>query len=890
MKCDRCQKNSAQIQVTRIKDGKRVTEKICQECAQKDSSISGFGSASGSPFSSGGDDIGSLFDAFFGGGGQSPFSAARQPRSESINIADNFSSELQSVVETASDVASKKNNQQIDTEHLLIALTGDDLAKKIFKRLKIKPTELRKKVNQQIKKDSYSQEPDFSPRAKRVFNIAYQESYKLGHSYVGPEHLLMALAKEGEGLAAQILKEVGADYKSIKNAVVKVVGKGEEYGKGDRTMTPTLDEFSRDLTGQAREGKLDPVIGRVDEMNATMEILSRRTKNNPVLIGEAGVGKTAIVEGLATKIIKDEVPAPLKNKRLLELDLTGVVAGTKYRGQFEERLKKILKEIEENQEDLIVFVDEMHLVVGAGGSGESGGMDASNILKPALARGDLHMIGATTLDEYQKYIEKDAALERRFQPVMVDEPNVEQTISILRGLKDAYEAHHRVKLTDQSLVSAAELSDQYISDRYLPDKAIDLVDQAAAKVRLAQVSDPEKLKEVNKKIKEATKEKDQAVAAQNFKKANKLKSEIEDLKKEKEKIDVGVKKDQATGQPKVTTQEVAEIVSRRTGVPVSKLAEEEKAKLLDLEKRIHKRVIGQEEAVESISEAVRRGRAGLKSKNRPVGSFIFLGPTGVGKTELAKTLAYQLFGDEEALIRVDMSEYMEKHAVSRLIGAPPGYVGYEEAGQLTEAVRRKPYSVILLDEIEKAHPDVFNILLQVLEDGRLTDGKGRVVDFKNTIIIATSNIGSSLIRERSEKEAKAKTKKKKEEIYEETKEDLMERLKEELRPEFLNRLDEVIVFHSLGKEQIREIVELELDKTRRLLRGQGIELEVSKKAKDKIASEGYDPSFGARPLRRVVQTKIENPISSLILKEEVDKGDTIKVDLDKKKDFSFKSK
>jgi ATP-dependent Clp protease ATP-binding subunit ClpC len=700
----------------------------------------------------------------------------------------------------------------------------------------------------------------------------------------------MALAKEGEGLAAQVLDEVGADYKSIKDAVIKIVGKGEEYGKGDRTMTPTLDEFSRDLTAQAREGKLDPVIGRVDEMNATMEILSRRTKNNPVLIGEAGVGKTAIVEGLATKIIKDEVPAPLKNKRLLELDLTGVVAGTKYRGQFEERLKKILKEIEENQEDLIVFVDEMHLVVGAGGSGESGGMDAGNILKPALARGDLHMIGATTLDEYQKYIEKDAALERRFQPVMVDEPNVEQTISILRGLKDAYEAHHRVKLTDQALISAAELSDQYISDRYLPDKAIDLVDQAAAKVRLAQVSDPEKLRAINKKIKEATKEKDQAVAAQNFKKANKLKGEIEKLKKQKEEIDVGVKKDQATGQPKVTTQEVAEIVSRRTGVPVSKLAEKEKAKLLNLEKRIHKRIIGQEEAVESISEAVRRGRAGLKSKNRPVGSFIFLGPTGVGKTELAKTLAYQLFGDEEALVRVDMSEYMEKHTVSRLIGAPPGYVGYEEAGQLTEAVRHKPYCVILLDEIEKAHPDVFNILLQVLEDGRLTDGKGRVVDFKNTIIIATSNIGSSLIRERSEKEAKAKTKEAKEKIYEETKEELMERLKEELRPEFLNRLDEVIVFHNLDKEQIREIVELELDKTKRLLAGQGIDLEVSKEAKDKIAKEGYDPSFGARPLRRVVQTQIENPISSLILKEEVDKGDTIKVDLDKDKNFSFKSK
>jgi len=883
MKCERCGQRPARVQITKIKNGRKVVENLCEVCARKEGAFSNFGSFDFDGNQEGEDQgIGSLFDAFFGPGG-----SFGSPQRESVDITENFSSELEKIIQRAVEIARKRKSPQVDTEHLLLALSSDQQARKIFRRLKINSSKLREKLAKSIESGELDQRtPDFSPRAKRVFKLAYQESYKLGHNYVGPEHLLMALAKEGEGLAAQSLEELGADYPKIKSAVIKAVGRGEKYGQSGRTMTPTLDQYSRDLTQEAREGKLDPVIGRVDEINTTMEILSRRTKNNPVLVGEAGVGKTAIVEGLATKIVRGEVPAPLKDKRLLELDIGGIVAGTKYRGQFEERLKKILKEIQENREELILFVDELHLVIGAGGTGESGTMDAANILKPALARGELHMIGATTLDEYRKYIEKDAALERRFQPVIVDEPSVEQSIQILRGLKDTYEAHHRVKLTDRALVAAAEMSDQYISDRFLPDKAIDLVDQAMAKVRLREVSDPAKLKEIDRKIKESKKEEDQAVAAQNFRKAARLKKEIAELKKRRTKIDLGVKKDQATGQPQVTVEDVAQIVSRMTGVPVSKLAEEEKKKLLNLEKRIHQRIVGQSEAVRVISEAVRRGQAGLKDKNRPIGSFIFLGPTGVGKTELAKTLAYELFGDKEAMIRLDMSEYMEKHTVSRMIGAPPGYVGYEESGQLTEAVRRKPYSVILFDEIEKAHPDIFNILLQILEDGRLTDGQGRSIDFKNTILIATSNIGSQLIRERSEKEVKAKGRAR-DKIFQETKRQLLEMLKEHLRPEFLNRLDEVIVFHSLTKEQIRKIVDLELEKTRHLLRAQGIDLKVVGEAKDKVARDGYDPTFGARPLRRLVQTKIENPISSLILKENIKRGQTIRVGL-KKGEFDFK--
>jgi len=881
MKCDQCEKQ-ARVQVTREKNGKRITENLCQECAEKAgafSNMNGFNSGQGQSQGQG-NDLNSLFDAFFNGSRQS----TGQPAQESVDITESFSSELQSVISEAVDVARAQKSAQVDTEHLLIALTDDKLAQKAFKRLRINLAKLKKKLDKT--NGDNVQAPDFSPRAKRVFQLAYQESYKLGHSYVGPEHLLMALAKEGEGLAAQALAELGANYQKVRSAVVKTVGRGEQYGQGDRTMTPELDKYSRDLTLEAREGKLDPVIGRVDEINTAMEILSRRTKSNPVLVGEAGVGKTAIVEGLATKITRNEVPAPLKDKRLVELDITGIVAGTKYRGQFEERLKKILKEIQDNKEDLFLFVDELHLVVGAGGTGEGGGMDAGNILKPALARGELHLIGATTLDEYRKHIEKDSALERRFQPVMIDEPTVEQTIQILRGLKDTYEAHHRVKLTDEALIAAAEMSDQYISDRFLPDKGIDLIDQAAAKVRLKQVSDPSKLKEIDRKIKQSGKEKDQAVASQNFKKANQLKRDLKELKQKRAKIDVTAKKDQATGQPQVSIDDIAEIVSRITNIPVAKLAEEEKQKLLDLEKKIHQRIIGQAQAVTVISDAVRRGRAGLKDKNRPIGSFIFLGPTGVGKTELAKTLAYELFGDDEAMIRLDMSEYMEKHSVSRMIGSPPGYVGYDEAGQLTEAVRRKPYSVVLFDEIEKANPDVFNILLQILEDGRLTDNKGRMIDFKNTIVIATSNIGSQLIREQAEKEAKAKGKAKKA-IYNKTKDQLMEMLKDHLRPEFLNRLDDVIVFHSLTKAQIRKIVDIELEKTRRLLNAQGLDLKIGEKAKDKIAKDGYDPSFGARPLRRMIQAKIENPISNLILKEDVDKGQIIKVTENKDK-FIFK--
>jgi ATP-dependent Clp protease ATP-binding subunit ClpC len=619
-----------------------------------------------------------------------------------------------------------------------------------------------------------------------------------------------------------------------------------------------VDEFSRDLTEMAREGKLDPVIGREDEIETTIEILSRRTKNNPVLIGDPGVGKTAIVEGIAQRIVNDDVPETLSGKRVLALDLSGIVAGTQYRGQFEERLKKVIDEIRESSEDQLVFIDELHTVVGAGAA--EGSMDASNMLKPALARGELHCIGATTINEYRKNIEKDAALERRFQPVLVGEPSVDDAIEILRGLKDRYEAHHRVKISEEAIVAAAELSDRYITERFLPDKAIDLVDQAAARVRLRSKTKPQDTKALENDVKRLKREKDQAIAAENFEKAQDLKGRIQELQDR-----LGAFKAGRQPVARVTAEDIAEVVSRATGIPVSQLTQEERERLLRLEQQLHERVIGQEEAVDAVAEAIRRARAGLSDPNRPIGSFLFLGPTGVGKTELARTLAEALFGEEAAMVRIDMSEFQERHTVSRLVGAPPGYVGYEEAGQLTENVRRRPYSVLLLDEIEKAHPDVFNILLQILDDGRLTDSQGRTVDFKQTVIIMTSNLGAERIQAHARRN----------ESFDELKEDMEQILKRSLRPEFINRIDEVIVFRALTREQTADIAGLLLERTERRLKAQDVEVEFANEAVALLAEEGFDPEFGARPLRRTIQRRVDNHLSRMLLDGSLEPGSKV---------------
>jgi ATP-dependent Clp protease ATP-binding subunit ClpC len=684
----------------------------------------------------------------------------------------------------------------------------------------------------------------------------------VGASYIGPEHILLALARDEDTGAGEILQRFGLSHTKLRGAVVRGVDSAGQ--PTERSATKTLDEYSRDLTQLARDGKLDPVIGRADEIEQTIEILSRRTKNNPVLIGDPGVGKTAIVEGIAQRIVNDEVPETLAGRRLLALDLGGMIAGTKYRGEFEERLKGVLDEIVENQESLILFIDELHTVVGAGAA--EGAMDTANMLKPALARGELHVIGATTIDEYRKHIEKDAALERRFQPVLVREPTVDETIQILFGLKDRYEAYHRVRITDEAIVAAAELSDRYIADRFLPDKAIDLIDQASARVRLRAKTKPTDTKELEDEVKHLERERDQAVAAEDYERARELKRSME-----QNEAQIAGQQRARQRAPEVVVEDIAEIVSRATGIPVSQLTQEERDRLLKLEERLHERVIGQEEAVEAVAEAVRRARAGLGDPNRPVGSFLFLGPTGVGKTELARTLAEVLFGDEDVVIRLDMSEYQERHTVSRLVGAPPGYVGYEEAGQLTEAVRRKPYSIVLLDEIEKAHTDVFNLLLQILDDGRLTDAQGRTVDFKHTVVIMTSNLGAERIQAHARRE----------ESFDELKADLLQLLRAHFRPEFLNRIDEVIVFRSLTMEQVEQIARLLLERVARRLHAQHIQVTFADDAVAHLAERGFDPEFGARPLRRTIQREVENELSRMLLGGELSEGDTVTVALEK---------
>ncbi len=793
-----------------------------------------------------------------------------------------FTERARKVLSLAEKEALNLKHSYVGTEHILYGLIkeGQGIAARALIDNNISAGNVKAKIIEMIGEGQNEVKGSIglTPRSKKVLNLAMDEARKMGHNYIGTEHLLLGLIREGEGVAIRILMELNSDLENIKEEVIDLLGGKESLqkkSKSSKSKTSNLDEYSRDLTEMARENKLDPVIGRDKEIHRVIQVLSRRTKNNPVLIGEPGVGKTAIVEGLAQMIISENVPELLLNKRVVSLDLSALVAGSKYRGEFEQRLKAVMNEII-NSGDIILFIDEMHTLVGAGAA--EGAIDAANILKPALARGELQAVGATTLDEYRKYIEKDAALERRFQSILIEENNTEQAIDILKGLRDPYEAHHKVKISDEAIESAVLLSHRYISDRFLPDKAIDLIDEAASKVRLSSNTRPEEFKELNKKIEEAEKEKEAAVKNQEFEKAARMRDKEKELKKEMEELKDSWEQKKGMTESVVTTEDIAEIVSSWTGIPVTKLEEEETSRLLRLEDELHKRVIGQDEAIKAVSEAVRRARAGLKDPKRPIGSFIFLGPTGVGKTELARTLAETMFNDEDAMIRVDMSEYMEKHSVSRLVGSPPGYVGHDEGGQLTEPVRRRPYSVILFDEIEKAHPDVFNVLLQILEDGVLTDTHGRKVDFKNTIVIMTSNVGADFIEKQSQLGFKAEFDEKAD--YESMKDNVMSQLRRTFRPEFLNRLDETIVFHSLSKDHIKEIVDLMLDDLRERLEEKSIEIEVTEKAKIKLADDGYDAEFGARPLRRTIQKQIENPLSIKILDKEIEEGSKVKIDCD----------
>jgi len=807
-----------------------------------------------------------------------------------------YTEKAKKVMMIAQEEAMNLNHDYIGTEHILIGLIKEEegVASQVLKQLGVNADKVIEEVEQLVGKGEYQQvdEIAFTPRSKKVLELASQEATQLKNNYIDTEHILLGLIKEGSGVAIRILSDLGVNLDNVYSEIMKVLMENETQGfpsaaEKRTTKTPALDEFGRDLTKFAQEDKLDPVIGRSVEIQRVIQILSRRKKNNPCIIGEAGVGKTAIVEGLAQKISNSDVPEILKDKRIFCLDLALIVAGTKYRGEFEKRLKKIVKEVQDSN-DVILFIDEIHTLVGAGAA--EGAIDASNILKPALARGELQVIGATTADEYRKYIEKDAALERRFQPIYISEPSIEETVKILHGLRDKYEAHHKIKITDEALEAAAHLSARYVSGRFLPDKAIDLVDEAASRIKLQNTISPPDIKEVEIKLSKIKKEKESAVKLQEFEKAAHLRSEEKKLESELQKVKEKWEKGRRVNKAEVTEEDIAEIVSSWTGIPIFSLKEEEAQKLLRMEDELHKRIIGQDEAIISISKAIRRARAGMKNPKRPIGSFIFLGPTGVGKTELARTLAEFLFGDENALISLDMSEYMEKFAVSRLVGAPPGYVGYEEGGQLTEKVRRKPYSVVLLDEIEKAHPDVYNILLQIFEDGRLTDSQGRVVDFKNIVIIMTSNVGATLIKKGATLGFRGANDSE-EMSYKEIKDKVMGELHKTFRPEFLNRIDELIVFKSLNREEIKKITGLMLNEVKKLLEEQKIDLDTTEGAKELLAKEGYDPNFGARPLRRTIEKLIENPISEKILASEFKEGDCVLIEAkDGKIMFSKKKK
>jgi ATP-dependent Clp protease ATP-binding subunit ClpC len=862
--CDVCGIRPAVVTLRRIVpgEGQRV-EHLCEiHAAEAGAGRSAFGGRS--PLGSG-----SLFDDFFGrffdeeptglsAGSGRGMASPRQ--AEQVDITQFFSDSTTQLLQRAAQQALEWGSLDLTSEHLLYAALQDGVVRRVLGEVGADAEAISAQLEEEAQKGERTDvSPSLAPDAKRALLAAYEESRDMGSSYIGPEHVLLALAADDESDAGRLLSRFGLSHVRLRGAVVRGVDTSGE-AREPVSSTPTLDEYSRNLTQMAREGKLDPVIGRAEEVETTIEVLSRRTKNNPVLIGDPGVGKTAIVEGIAQRIVNEEVPETLSGKRVVQLDLSGIVAGTQYRGQFEERLKKVIDEVRENADELILFIDELHTVVGAGAA--EGAMDASNMLKPALSRGELHVVGATTIDEYRKNIEKDAALERRFQPVLVKEPSVDDTIDILRGLKDRYEAHHRVKITEEAIIAASELSDRYITGRFLPDKAIDLMDQAAARVRLRTKTKPQDTKALEDELRRVQREKDEAVANEDFEKAPGLRDRVAALRSELEEAQQGRRP-----VAEVTAEDIAEVVSRATGIPVSQLTEEERERLMRLEEQLHERVVGQEEAVEAIAEAIRRARAGLSDPNRPIGSFLFLGPTGVGKTELARTLAEALFGDEAAMVRIDMSEFQERHTVSRLVGAPPGYVGYEEAGQLTEAVRRRPYSVLLLDEIEKAHPDVFNILLQILDDGRLTDAQGRTVDFKQTVIIMTSNMGAERIQAHTRRD----------ESFEELKEDMLQVVRHNLRPEFVNRIDEIIVFRALSREQIVDIARLLLERTTRRLRAQDIEVEFTDEAVELIAEEGFDPEFGARPLRRTIQRRVDNELSRMVLSGSLEPGDRVVV-------------
>ncbi|WP_243638057.1 ATP-dependent Clp protease ATP-binding subunit [Rubrobacter taiwanensis] len=875
MICERCQQRPASVQFLQRQGDQRRESYLCTQCAAELGLIGGHG------------------------GAVDPFEMLQNLLIQQAQGPQGFfealTGEAQRAVMRAREAAAGTSGANtIGTDHLLAGVvSGQNVATEALQRVGADVEGLRRRF-QEMKGDPGDRVYTFTPSAKRALQLAFSQARRMGSAQVGVEHLLLGMIAEGDGNAYQLLSQHGAgDRDAIMREIMRLLqqrGGGAQMGMPgaaagaggpgmpggpqgpSQSRTPVLDQVSRDLTQLARDGELDPVIGRAEEIARVVRILSRRTKNNPVLIGEAGVGKTAIAEGLAQRIVSEDVPEILKGKRVLALDVGGLVAGTRFRGDFEERMKQMLQELQQEEKNIILFIDELHTIVGAGGA--EGAVNASNMLKPALARGELQVVGATTLDEYRKHIEKDAALERRFQPVLVEEPSVGDTVQILFGLRDRYEAHHRVRISDEAIIAAAELSERYITDRFLPDKAIDLLDEAAAEVRLRSQVPPVDFKRIEEQIAAAEREKEEAVRQEDYQRAAELKQRIEQLKTERERQRQGWAGSREANAPVVREEDIARILEEWTGIPATRIVEEEARKLLRLEEVLHERVVGQERAVKAVSEAIRRARAGIKDPKRPVGSFIFLGPTGVGKTELARTLAEYLFGSEDAMIRIDMSEYQERHTVSRLVGAPPGYVGYEEAGQLTEQVRRKPYSVVLFDEIEKAHPDVFNTLLQVLDDGRLTDAQGRTVNFQNTIIIMTSNVGSQhLVSDRqfgfTARDGVD---------FRETERRALDALHRAFRPEFINRVDEIIVFQPLAKEDVIRIVEIMLARLNRNLKAQQVQVEVTQEAKEFLVEEGYDPKFGARPLSRAIRRHLENPLSSRIIEGEFESGDTVIVD------------
>ena len=804
-----------------------------------------------------------------------------------------FTNRANKAIEIANDIALELGHSYIGTEHILYGLAkeGNGIASKVLENQNVTADDILNKIEELIGRDEPIENIiDFTPRTKRVVESAFIEARKLGYNFIGTEHLLIGILREGDCIAAKILLDLNVNIPKLYNEIIKVINEGEDYqgvedsegysngskkrGKGSYNQTPTLNQFGEDLTKKAEEGKLDPIIGRKEEIERVIQILSRRTKNNPCLIGEPGVGKTAAVEGLAEKIVSGDVPEVLKDKRVVTLDISGMVAGAKYRGDFEERIKKALDEVKKAG-DVILFIDEIHTIVGAGAA--EGAIDAANILKPMLARGEIQLVGATTLNEYRKYIEKDAALERRFSTVIVNEPSEKDTVQILKGIRDKYEAHHNVKITDEAIEAAVKLSVRYVNDRFLPDKAIDLIDEAASRARLKTFTEPDNLKQMQEEIEKIKNEKEESVINQKFEKAAELRDKEKILKEKFEKEQNKWKNKNTKAIVTITEENIAEVIASWTGIPAKKITEDENEKLKNLETELHKRVIGQNEAVEAVAKAIRRGRVGLKDPKRPIGSFLFLGPTGVGKTELSKALAEVLFGDENAMVRVDMSEFMEPHSVSKLIGSPPGYVGFDEGGQLTEKIRRKPYSVILFDEIEKAHPDVMNMLLQILEDGRLTDSQGRTVNFKNTVIIMTSNLGARLITDKKHLGFTNLTNEENKSIdgqkeYEETKKEVMSELKKELRPEFINRIDEIIVFHKLNDNEINQIIDIMLKEVVNRLKEQKYDIELEPEVKEMVAKEGIDKNFGARPLRRTIQNLVEDKLAEEILDGKLNKG------------------